>query len=1014
MTYDGQGRNGFSRADLLWSMFAREMGGDQAEKLALSLGFEIDEPPPTLDVLDSGKTHKHYIAAEEDNDEPRDQEDKTSTDTIPPASTASYYRITDRHVENLKEGSETDDLNQLPNWFTEAKATILVETKTRIPDYHRILPLHSELARWSRLEPFLQKVLGATVEGVQVDAERLVKQVAGGKLIRRIPRKQWNSWSEGIRVLVDINDDNFPYRRDFIHLRERLIQSHGIDGLEVQYILDEPGGYITRYEQRREMIEPWKAPDKGVSLLILSDLGMHTRSRRTLYAWLVFGQMLRAQGIRPLALMPVAARNMDKRLFRFFDCFVWDGTSDLKRVKGAYQLEKDERNHVSSVDILLGYFFASMRVDSGLLRAVRYLLPGEEDRRSPLKHQPFDIGHETAVWRHYATIQEGDEWGWHPASKEHYLESAVKLLKTLKPEKRQQLMELIGRYHATYTDELYFEAMFNLMLLESQDAVLTGLVPAEIRSRTHQYMQDLVKTYAENPDNNLLDGWVKRHLERHQVESVRKKHEYWLPFMAFARLHEEQREDKSEIPYPNVLTKEEIAEISRYISHAKTFRRYQLRQKGEKLVLECQEEAGNIKLDVEDDWGRSAVSGALLLNLSLNDERIFHIHTDSSGNRKLVSLNLDRIKNGFDFPTNGKHEFQIGRERFKVDVSTAQQQKEPWMRFIASGSDGLYAESQTSEGDIYRWYWHPPEWNREQGLLPGFWYAEPPNNLVEQTWMYWGRIGRDQYGLFSYVEIADVPLKFRWIEPTAFQMGSPDSEEGRSGDETQHDAILPQGYWLAETTCTQALWQAVVGGNPSNFKGENNPIENISWQDVTDKFLQRVNKQYPELKLRLPIETEWENACRAGTIQSFNFEGELSLDKVNYSGVFGEIGWGTKALYKTAEVKSYSPNQWGLYEMHGNVLEWCQNLYGDYPAQSVVDQAGSSRVLRGGSWLSNGRHCRSAARARTGSSLRGYDYGFRLARDHGFSPVKSDRVGQQSTSSHVVDGQYGSRGRKKK
>ena len=168
----------------------------------------------------------------------------------------------------------------------------------------------------------------------------------------------------------------------------------------------------------------------------------------------------------------------------------------MKRVKGSYQPETDPRNHADSIEVLLGYFFATVRVDSGLLRAIRYLIPGEPDSKQPLRFHPFDIGHETAVWRHRATLQEGDEWGWKSGSKENYLPSAVKLLKILKPKKRQQLVELIGRYHATYPDELYFEAMYNLMLLEDQDAGLAGLVPDAIRSATDQYMADLAKTFA--------------------------------------------------------------------------------------------------------------------------------------------------------------------------------------------------------------------------------------------------------------------------------------------------------------------------------------------------------------------------------------------------------------------------------------------------------------------------------------------------------------------------------------
>lgn len=971
MTNEGQGKTGFSRADLLWGMFATVADSEARKQLALSLGFELEHG-----VVED--TQKKALPSQQQTalpaDETRLEEEVKDTAVTEPqttATTASYYRITGRKREEQEAGSEQEDIGQLPDWFAEASPTILVEAGSRIPMQHRVFPLHTELTRWSRLEPFLKKMLGARVAGVQVDTVRLVKQVAEGESIQRIPRKEHHGWAADLCLLIDINSYNFPYRRDFIQLREKLLQVRGVEGLDVQYVLDEPGGYVTRYQHQHETVELWRTPARETPLLILSDLGMHAASQRPLYAWLVFGQLLKAQGIRPVVLMPVAERDMDKRLFNYFDCYEWDGTSDLKRVKGSYQSETDPRNHADSIEVLLGYFFATVRVDSGLLRAIRYLIPGEPDSKQPLRFHPLDIGHETAVWRHHATLQEGDEWGWKSGSKENYLPSAVKLLKILKLKKRQQLVELIGRYHATYPDELYFEAIYNLMLLEDQDAGLAGLVPDAIRSATDQYMADLAKTFAENPLDNLLGNWVKRHLERHQAENIRKKHKYWLAFMAFARLHQEQREGKAEVPYPDFLTQADIAEISRYINHAKAFRRYQLKQQGEKLVLVLQDDAGKAK-QAADDWGKSTVSGALLLNLSLNDERIFHIHTDSRGNQKNVSLNLDKIKDGFNFPANGKHEFQIGQERFTVDVSTAQQQKEPWMKFIASGSDGLYAESQTNAGDIYRWYWHPPEWSRDKGILPGTWYGSKQLDEAQ----------RDTFGFYTDITIAGIPQRFRWIEPTAFQMGEENS---------QHQVILTQGYWLAETACTQSLWQVVMGDNPSSFKDEKNPVENVSWQDVTDKFLKQVNKQYPQLKLRLPTEAEWENACRAGTSSPYAFGDEITKEQANFN------------ASRTAKVKSYPPNQWGLYEMHGNVWEWCLDWYGSYPAESVIDpqgsEKGSHRVLRGGSWYSyGGGYCRSAHRHDGDSGRRTGSIGFRLALGHELSPVRLGRTVQPPSS----------------
>jgi hypothetical protein len=168
---------------------------------------------------------------------------------------------------------------------------------------------------------------------------------------------------------------------------------------------------------------------------------------------------------------------------------------------------------------------------------------------------------------------------------------------------------------------------------------------------------------------------------------------------------------------------------------------------------------------------------------------------------------------------------------------------------------------------------------------------------------------------------------------------------------------LSRGFWLADTVCTQALWQAVTGANPSHFKDDaRNPVESVSWDDV-QAFLSELNRRVPGLQARLPSEAEWEYACRAGTTTPFSFGDNITPEQVNYDGNQPYAG-GEKGLYrqKTVPAGSLPANPWGLYEMHGNVWEWCADWYGDYPNTPQVDptgpQTGGSRVLRGGSWNS--------------------------------------------------------------
>jgi len=244
--------------------------------------------------------------------------------------------------------------------------------------------------------------------------------------------------------------------------------------------------------------------------------------------------------------------------------------------------------------------------------------------------------------------------------------------------------------------------------------------------------------------------------------------------------------------------------------------------------------------------------------------------------------------------------------------------------------------------------------------------------------------GEDEYGLWMAFTYKRVQQVFRWIAPDRFRMGSPKEEPERSSDETRHEVLLTEGFWLADTACTQALWKAVMGENPSRFQGDERPVEQVSWDDV-QRFLERLNDKRDDLGLRLPTEAEWEYACRAGTATPFWFGANITPDQVNYNGNYPYAGGG-KGLYRqeTVEVRALPGNGWGLYQMHGNVREWCADWYGDYPPGPVTDPVGpprgAGRVLRGGSWGGNAGYCRSALRSGFVPGDRDVSIGFRLAR----------------------------------
>ncbi len=229
-----------------------------------------------------------------------------------------------------------------------------------------------------------------------------------------------------------------------------------------------------------------------------------------------------------------------------------------------------------------------------------------------------------------------------------------------------------------------------------------------------------------------------------------------------------------------------------------------------------------------------------------------------------------------------------------------------------------------------------------------------------------------------------VDMTFAWIAPGTFLMGSPPEEPERDEDETLHEVTLRQGFYLGIHAVTQAQWQAVMGNNPSHFKGRKRPVEQVSWDDCQEfltKLSARDGKRYG-----LPSEAEWEYACRAGTTTPFHFGETLSTDQANYNGNY-PYNKGAKGEYRnrTMSVGSFPPNAWGLFDMHGNVWEWCQDEYTSYEDQntkSILDtenEVENARVLRGGSWFDNARICRAAYRVWVAPGTRSFNDGFRVA-----------------------------------
>ena len=238
-----------------------------------------------------------------------------------------------------------------------------------------------------------------------------------------------------------------------------------------------------------------------------------------------------------------------------------------------------------------------------------------------------------------------------------------------------------------------------------------------------------------------------------------------------------------------------------------------------------------------------------------------------------------------------------------------------------------------------------------------------------------------------------IQLEMVAIPGGTFMMGSPKNEPGRRETESpQHQVTVPP-FLLGKYPVTQAQWQVVatlpqvnqeLKPNPSRFEGANRPVERVSWHDAVE-FCNRLSN-HTQRPYRLPSEAEWEYACRAGTTTPFHFGETITTDLANYNGNY-TYGDGVKGIRKgkTTEVGSFKiANEFGLYDMHGNVWEWCQDdWHGNYtnaPSNSNAwtSRSGNLKLLRGCSWYSNPEYCRSAFRYDTYLVSNDYYIGFRV------------------------------------
>lgn len=234
--------------------------------------------------------------------------------------------------------------------------------------------------------------------------------------------------------------------------------------------------------------------------------------------------------------------------------------------------------------------------------------------------------------------------------------------------------------------------------------------------------------------------------------------------------------------------------------------------------------------------------------------------------------------------------------------------------------------------------------------------------------------------------VQGVEFAFRWCPPGTFWMGSPEDDEERWENEVYHKVTLTQGFWMMENEVTQAQWKAVMGENPSYFRGDELPVETVTWYEC-QKFCRKARRA--GLPLVLPSEAQWEYACRAGAETQFSF-GDTDAEMFRYANYAdrsntNEYPWRDPVhddgFDKTAPVRSFQPNAWGLYDMHGNVSEWCADAFttdfSDEETDPVYERPSDNMASRGSSWFSLAGDSRITHRTALAPFFRNFGLGLR-------------------------------------
>jgi formylglycine-generating enzyme required for sulfatase activity len=882
----------------------------------------------------------------------------TSTFGRPPEHFCRLTKITPSElVPAVAEGEEIP----LSAFITETSKQDFLKADTRNKNAPPP-PTQEPLVAWSRLWTVLRTLLSEQQTKKRPDLAKLVKTIANGHFPAKIPQQQRQNWTAECRILIDRPQRLRLFNHDYLQLIKQLKKLRGEVGLVQEMLEDAPSGNVLIGFGRQAQKQAWHKPEPDTPLLILSDLGIYDASGQAEKQWLAFGRKLQAAGCKAYVLMPVPARLLSQELANLYHCISWDRFSTLTIVKGvtAHAVKNNKQHDKARLNALLPWLSPLVELEPNLLRAIRH----------HLFDKPLAVSFEALLWNHEDTISNTT---YLTVSTEKTLAHRDTFMQQAEQNKDQavRLYNLVKRYHAhKFLIDYYEEVNLIANAADCMDEVLHEAL---------DYIQQFIKAVYQHEQHGGL-AYHGLDLLNRQPEQIKRQQDFLSSLWGIL-----QARSKEPTSRPDWL---DLKQAYPFLNQPLPKQHYRLVQQGEKLILGNDSSFSSLPNTpfglLQFTIAEFEANSSLLVEETLQD------------GQSLVTQDKQLSETGFiTFPLATEHRrLHINGRCYTLEALP----KPSWATSIGRDSQGLFVTVPWLNEPRLVWQNPDPlphfasyDVASDYNVYDGGIYYDGSHlhgqNPVQEQQGHWAGhdiLGVDDYGLYADLSIKNITQRFRWIEAGSFLMGSPETEAERY-DEVQHEVILTQGFWLADTTVTQALWLAVMGNNPSQFKDDaNNPVEKVSWNDA-QMFINRLNNLIPDIQAQLPSEAQWEYACRAGTTTPFSFGDNITPEQVNYDGTRPYTD-GNKGLYreKTVAVKSLPANPWGLYEMHGNVWEWCQDYWTEQlPKEPTTDpkgaDTGSVRVVRSGSWHGIGRSVRSADRYRYDADLRYYGLGFRLA-----------------------------------